>query len=63
MLAMMNECFKPEARPPAPEELEALQEIVRARAAAMADRTALANQRFASETAFFKGKIGRRLTA
>lgn len=49
--------------PPAPEELEALQEIVRARAAAMADRTALANQRLASETAFLKGETGRRLMA
>lgn len=42
LLATMGECLKPEARPPAPEELEALQEIVRARSAAIADRTALA---------------------
>jgi transposase len=62
LLAMMGECPKPEARPPAPEELEALQEIVRARSAAIADRTALSNQCLASQTVFLKVEIGRRLT-
>jgi Transposase len=62
LLATRGECLKPEAHPLATEELEAGQEIVRARSAAMADRTALANQHLASQTAFLKGEIGRRLT-
>jgi transposase len=49
---LASECLKPEARSRAPEELEAGQEIVRARSAAIADRTALSNQRLASQTVF-----------
>jgi len=38
-----------------------LQELARARAAAKADQTALSNRRGASQTAFLKAELGRRL--
>jgi transposase len=60
-LAVFGESLEPRAVAPTPEELEALQEIVRARAAAIADQTALSNQRLASQTAFLKAELGRRL--
>ncbi len=61
VLAIMAESLEPKAAAPAPEDLEALQEIVRARSAAIADQTALSNQRLASQTAFLKAELGRRL--
>jgi len=61
LLAIMAESLEPRAIAPAPEQLEALQEIVRARQAAIADQTALSNQRAASQTAFLKAELGRRL--
>jgi transposase len=61
MLALMGEALDPRALAPTPEDLEALQELVRARAAAIADRTALSNQRGASQTAFLKAELDKRL--
>lgn len=61
MLAILGEALGPQAKPPAPEALEALQELVRARNAATAERTALANRLKASQTAFLKAELRRRL--
>lgn len=60
-LALMGQSLEPKALAPAPEALEALQELLRARSAAIADQTALSNQRGASQTAFLKAELGRRL--
>ncbi len=61
MLALMGQTLEPSALAPAPEALEALQELARARAAAKAEETALSNRRGASQTAFLKAELGRRL--
>lgn len=61
MLAILGEALGPPAKPPAPEAIEALQELVRARSAATAERTALANRLKASQTAFLKAELRRRL--
>lgn len=63
VLAILAESLEPAATPPVAEALAALQELVRARAAAIADQTALTNQRAASQTAFLKAELGRRLKA
>lgn len=63
VLALLGEGLAPEARPPAPEDLEALQELVHARAAATAEATALANRSQASHTAFLKLELKRRIKA
>lgn len=49
MLAIMGECFKPAARPPAPESVAELQELVRARRTATTQKTAIENQFGATE--------------
>ncbi len=61
VLALMGQTLEPSAFAPAPEALEALQELARARAAAKAEETALSNRRGASQTAFLKAELGRRL--
>jgi transposase len=61
LLAFMGQTLEPSAIAPAPEALEALQELARARAAAKAEQTALSNRRGASQTAFLKTELGRRL--
>jgi transposase len=61
VLALMGQTLEPSALAPAPEALEALQELARARAAAKAEETALSNRRGASQTAFLKAELGRRL--
>jgi transposase len=61
MLAILGDALGPQAIPPASEALEALQELVHARNAATAERTALTNRRAASKTAFLKAEINRRL--
>ena len=61
LLAIMGESVEPRALTPAAKPLEDLQELVRARSAAIADRTALSNQRTASQTAFLKAQFARRL--
>ena len=61
VLALMGQTLEPSALAPAPEALEALQELARARAAAIADQTALSNQRGVSQTAFLKAELSRRL--
>jgi len=61
VLALMGQTLEPSALAPAPEALEALQELARARASAKAEQTALSNRRGASRTAFLKAELGRRL--
>ncbi len=61
MLALMGQTLEPSALAPAPEALEALQELAHARAAAKAEETALSNRRGASQTVFLKAELGRRL--
>lgn len=56
-LAVMGECFKLEATPPPAELVAALQELVLARRAAIADRTALENRLGAAENKFLIGDI------
>jgi transposase len=61
VLALMGQTLEPSALAPAPEAVEALQELARARAAAKAEETALSNRRGASQTTFLKAELGRRL--
>lgn len=61
VLAILGEALGPQATPPAPEAIEILQELVHARSAATAERTALANRLAASQAAFLKAELGRRL--
>lgn len=61
ILALLGEGLAPQARTPVAEAVEALQEIVHARAAATAESTALANRLKASATAFLKTELNRRI--
>lgn len=61
MLALLGEALGPTARPPAPETIEALQELVQAYNAATAEHTALINRHTASQTAFLRVELARRL--
>lgn len=62
-LALMGQTLEPRALAPVAEELEAVQELLAARSAAIAERTALSNQRGASQTAFLKVELARRLNS
>ena len=57
VLALYGESIGPRALAPAPEALEALQELVNARMAAMAEQTALSNRQGTSQTAFLKAEL------
>jgi transposase len=63
MLALLAESLSPPVRPPAPEAIEALQELITARDSAVAGQTALENQLAAANTPYLrrhlKGRIGR----
>jgi transposase len=61
MLAVFAAKLGNAARPPAPELVEALQELVQARTSAVEEQTALANQRKNAETVFLRRQLGRRL--
>lgn len=61
ILAILAESLAPKAKPPTPESLEELQELVRARQAAVADLTALTNQQGESKTAILKRELARRI--
>jgi transposase len=61
LLALMGEALEPAALPPPSEALLSLQELVNARTAATAERTALTNRRSAAQTAFLRAELGRRL--
>jgi len=60
-LAVLAASLAPAARPPAPEILEDLQELVRARQAAVAEATALTNRRGASRNGLLRRELARRI--
>lgn len=61
MLAVLGQALGPRAEPPAPRALEELQELVRTRSGAIDERTALANRLSASQGAFVRAELRRRL--
>jgi transposase len=61
VLAMFAAMMSPSVRAPAPESLEALQELVTARASAATEETALRNQLSAATVAFLKRQLKRRI--
>ena len=61
VLAMFAALIDTPARAPAPIAVEDLQELVRARASAVAEKTALKNQRGAAQTAFLRRHLTRRI--
>ena len=61
VLAMFAAMMDPRASPPAPRAVEALHELVRARTSAVAERTALRNQRAAAQTAFLRRQLSGRI--
>ena len=61
VLATFATVMDPVARPPAPGQLLDLQELVRARARAVADRTALRNQLGSTRTGFLRRQLTRRI--
>lgn len=62
VLAMFAAVMDPAVRPPAPGQLVDLQELVRGRGRAIADRTALRNQHGTARTAFLRRQLKRRIT-
>jgi transposase len=61
MLALLAVSLSPPARPPAPEAVEALQELIAGRAGAVAEQTALENQLAAANTAFLRRQLRGRI--
>ena len=61
MLAILGATLTPEAKPPVPRVVEALQELLHARSAAVAERTALSNRLGVSQTAFLRSELKRQL--
>ena len=57
VLAMVAAMMDPRARPPTPEALEALQELVRARQSATAQKTGLRNQHASAQTSFLRRNL------
>ena len=63
LLALMGAALSPAETPPAPVALEAVSELVNARTAAIAERTALSNRLAAAATSFLKAELRRRRDA
>jgi transposase len=63
LLALMGEALDPAETPPPTQALEELQELVNARTAATAEKTALLNRRAAAATAFLRAELRRRFAA
>ena len=61
VLAMYAAMMSPVCRPPAPELLETLQELVTARASAVGEKTALKNQLAAAIQPFLKNQLRKRI--
>jgi transposase len=61
VLALFGLMMAPELRPPAPEAMDELKEIVVARESAVAEETSLKNQLAASSSAFLKRHLKRRI--
>lgn len=62
VLALFAAILAPPIRPPAPEALEELKELIVARASAVEAQTALKNQLSAAESKFLKRQLTRRIT-
>ena len=62
VLAMFAAAMKPDRRAPAPQIIEAMQELVTARANAVEEETSLHNQLGAAQTGFLKRQLTRRIT-
>jgi len=63
LLAVMGAALEPAATPPQPAALEEVGELINARAAATAERTALSNRLAAAATPFLKAELRRRRDA
>jgi len=61
MLAMFAMSLTPAARPPAPEHLDMIRELVQARSRAIVEQTALSNQRASAMTVFLRRQLTNRL--
>jgi len=61
MLALLAESLSPQAKAPASEAVEALQELVAGRDSAVAEQTALENQLAAANTAFLRRQLKARI--
>lgn len=61
ILAMFGAALDPVARPPAPEIMEELGELVQGRASAIDERTVLENQQHAATIKFLKAQLKRRI--
>ena len=61
VLALFAAVMTPSCRPPAPQALEAMQELVAARTSAVDERTALKNQLSAATGAFLKAQLRQRI--
>jgi transposase len=62
VLAVFASVMDPDHRPPAPHAVEVLQELVRGRTSAIAERTSLRNQRGAAQSAFLRRQLDRRIS-
>lgn len=62
MLAIFASVMDPDARPPAPHQLEVLQELARGRTSAVAEGTSLRNQRAAAQSPFLRRQLDRRIS-
>jgi transposase len=60
MLALMADCLDPAATPPTREAVEMLQELTRARAAAIAERVAIGLRRDIATSPFLRAELARR---
>lgn len=63
VLAQFAAVMTPARRPPAPELMEELAELVTARDSAVAEQTALKNQHAAANSAFLKRQLARRIAS
>jgi transposase len=62
VLAMFAATMDPDCRAPAPQVIEAMQELVTARANAVEEETSLQNQLGSAQTSFLKRQLTRRIT-
>jgi transposase len=63
LLAVLGQSLKPDVTPPPAPTLEALQELLRARQAATAEAVALQNRLAATQSAFLRAELKRRLNS
>ena len=61
MLAVMGQAINPREKAPVAQAVEDLQELLHARGAAVAEKTAVSNRRGASKVAFLRAELAKRL--